>query len=69
MKILIAGCGKVGQALAQELCAEGHDLTLIDSRSQVLNSCVERFDVIEHRRFNSSLPVQAMRRSAFSTPA
>ena len=46
MKILIAGCGKVGQALAQELCAEGHDLTLIDSRSQVLNSCVERFDVM-----------------------
>ena len=46
MKILIAGCGQVGQTLAQELSAEGHDLTLMDSDPQVLEMGMERYDVI-----------------------
>ena len=46
MKILIAGCGKVGQALAEELSAEGHDLTLLDSDPRVLEVGIERYDVI-----------------------
>ncbi len=46
MKILIAGCGKVGAILAQALCDEGHDLTLIDKQSRVLSTCVERLDVM-----------------------
>lgn len=46
MKILIAGCGKVGQALAEELSAEGHDLTLLDSDPHVLEVGIERYDVI-----------------------
>ena len=46
MKILIAGCGKVGQTLAQELSEEGHDLTLIDMDSRVLEIGMERYDVI-----------------------
>ena len=46
MKILIAGCGQVGQALAQELSTEGHDLTLLDSDSHVLEVGIERYDVI-----------------------
>lgn len=46
MKILIAGCGKVGQALAQELSEEGHDLTLLDSDPRVLEVGIERYDVI-----------------------
>ena len=29
MKIIIAGGGKLGQTLARQLAAEGHDLTLI----------------------------------------
>lgn len=46
MKILIAGCGQVGQTLARELSSEGHDLTLIDSDPQVLEAGMERYDVI-----------------------
>ncbi len=46
MKILIAGCGRVGQTLAQELSAEGHDLTLMDSDPHVLEVGMERYDVI-----------------------
>ena len=46
MKILIAGCGKVGETLAQALAEEGHDLTLIDNKPRVLSACVEKYDVM-----------------------
>lgn len=46
MRILVAGSGKVGQTLAKQFAAEGHDVTLIDSNSQVLASGVERYDVL-----------------------
>lgn len=46
MKILIAGDGKVGATLTRQLSAEGYDLTVIDSNSQVLESSVERYDVM-----------------------
>lgn len=46
MKIIIAGDGKVGLTLTQKLTEEGHDLTLIDSNQKVLDSGVERFDVM-----------------------
>ena len=46
MKIIIAGDGKVGLTLTQKLSAAGHDLTLIDSNQRVLDSSVERYDVM-----------------------
>ena len=30
MNIIIAGCGKVGGTLAEQLSREGHDITVID---------------------------------------
>jgi trk system potassium uptake protein TrkA len=46
VKIIIAGNGKVGLALTKQLSAEGYDLTLIDSNNDVLESSVERYDVM-----------------------
>ncbi len=46
MKIIIAGDGKVGSTLAQQLSAEKHDVTLIDSDAHVLNASVERYDLM-----------------------
>ena len=46
MNIIIAGGGKVGQDLLRKLSAEGHALTLIDTRQQVLESTVERYDIM-----------------------
>lgn len=46
MKILIAGDGKVGATLTRQLSEEGYDLTLIDSNQQVLESTVNRYDVL-----------------------
>lgn len=46
MKILIAGDGKVGSTLANQLSAEGHDLVLIDSDMSVLENTEERYDLM-----------------------
>lgn len=46
MKILIAGVGKVGSILAKKLSSEGYDLILIDTNKQVLEGCMEQYDVI-----------------------
>lgn len=46
MNIIIAGDGKVGSTLTRQLVAEGHDITLIDSRAEVLEISEERYDVM-----------------------
>ena len=46
MKIIIAGGGKVGQTLARQLSAEGHDLTLIDRDNHVLEKTVNTYDMM-----------------------
>lgn len=46
MKILIAGAGKVGATLARKLSSEGYDLTVIDCNQQLMESLVERYDVM-----------------------
>ena len=46
MNIIIAGDGRVGSTLARQLSAEGYDLTLIDSDNTVLESSMERYDVM-----------------------
>ena len=46
MNIIIAGDGKVGSTLARQLSAEGHDITLVDSNLHVLNSSMERYDLM-----------------------
>ena len=46
MNIIIAGDGKVGSMLTRQLSNEGHSITVIDSNARVLESTVERYDVI-----------------------
>ena len=46
MKILIAGGGKIGSALTEQLSGEGHELTVIDFDPDVLEDIQERYDVI-----------------------
>ena len=46
MKIVIAGAGKVGFTVAQRLCREGHDITLIDTRRELLESASNAMDVM-----------------------
>ena len=46
MDIIIAGSGKTGLTLARQLIAEGHDVTLIDQDSHVLEAALERYDAM-----------------------
>ena len=46
MNILIAGAGKVGKTLCDELSDEGHDITIIDSNAKVLEDVISKYDVI-----------------------
>lgn len=46
MKILIAGDGKLGETLARQLSSEGHEITLVDPDATVLESSVNRYDVM-----------------------
>ena len=57
MKIIIAGDGKVGATLARQLSAEGHDLTIIDFRGEVLSSSIEKYDVMTVTGNCAALPV------------
>lgn len=45
MNIIIAGCGKVGGALAEQLSRESHDVTVIDERPDVVEHVANTADV------------------------
>ncbi|MBQ2801807.1 MAG: Trk system potassium transporter TrkA [Lachnospiraceae bacterium] len=46
MKIIIAGCGKVGQELAEQLSKEGNEITIIDTRAKIVNELANRYDIM-----------------------
>ena len=45
MKIIIAGDGKMGFSLAQNLSKEGHDITMIDNNPSALRNASNLLDV------------------------
>lgn len=46
MKIIIVGCGKVGTTLAEQLSREQHDITLIDTDGDALQTLSDSIDVM-----------------------
>ena len=44
MKIIIVGCGNVGATLAEQLGKEGHDITVIDTKEQLVKSLPDASD-------------------------
>ena len=46
LNILIIGCGKVGRTLIEQLCLEGHDITVIDKNPQKLQAVSDIHDVM-----------------------
>ena len=57
MKIIIIGCGKVGSTLAEELCEENHELTVIDKNPQKIQQLSENIDVMGSCGNGSSIQV------------
>ncbi len=46
MKIIIVGCGRVGENLAQKLNADGNEVTVIDMNASKVESITSRFDIM-----------------------
>ncbi len=46
MRIIIVGCGKVGETLAAELGEEGNDITVVDLSQEKVKSISEKLDVM-----------------------
>ncbi|MGE4485918.1 MAG: Trk system potassium transporter TrkA [Oscillospiraceae bacterium] len=46
MKIIIVGSGKVGFTLAENLAAEHHDITIIDTRDEAIRKASDMLDVL-----------------------
>lgn len=46
MKIIIVGCGKVGETLAAVLSQEGYDITIIDKREEVVDKLCNQYDIM-----------------------
>ncbi len=46
MKIIIIGCGKVGEALAAQLNDESNEITVVDERAVKVKNLVSKYDVM-----------------------
>lgn len=46
MKIIIVGCGKVGDTLAEQLCGENNDVTVIDPSYDAVQALVNEYDIM-----------------------
>ncbi len=46
MKVIIAGCGKVGTALVSALSLEGHDIVVIDNDAEAISNITNTHDIM-----------------------
>ncbi len=46
MNIMIVGCGKVGQTLAEQLNEEGNNITVVDTRTEPVSELSSRLDIM-----------------------
>lgn len=46
MKIIVVGCGKVGRTLASALNEEGHDIVVVDTDAELLESVTSSLDIM-----------------------
>ncbi len=46
MKIIIAGCGKIGRSIIAALTAEGHDVTALDRNASVVEEIANAYDIM-----------------------
>lgn len=58
LKIIIVGCGKVGIALVEQLSKEGHDITIIDKDSTIVNNVAGMYDVMGYTGNGASYTTQ-----------
>ena len=57
MKIIVVGCGKVGRTLAEQLCREDHEVVVIDTNPERIQSVSDDLDVMGVNGNGSSIGV------------
>ena len=60
MNIMIVGCGRVGQTLAEQLNEEGNNITVVDTRADVVNELTARLDIMGYVGNGATHTVQQM---------
>ncbi|MBR6315896.1 MAG: Trk system potassium transporter TrkA [Lachnospiraceae bacterium] len=58
LHIMIVGGGKVGGTLVEQLCKEGHDITVIDTDPDIIASLTNTFDIMGMTGNGASYSVQ-----------
>lgn len=58
LKIIIVGCGKVGTTLVDQLVAEGHDITVIDTNITKIEELTNLYDIMGVEGNGASYSVQ-----------
>lgn len=58
MEIIIIGCGKVGLTLADQLVKENHNVVMVDTSSERLQSLSEDIDAIKLLGNGASISTQ-----------
>ncbi len=46
MHIIIVGCGNVGSTIVEKLSKEGHNITVIDTKSEAIKNITINYDVM-----------------------
>lgn len=46
MRIVIVGCGKIGQSILQSLISEGHEIVVVDNDREVIDNVTTSYDVM-----------------------
>ncbi|MCR4704895.1 MAG: Trk system potassium transporter TrkA [Lachnospiraceae bacterium] len=46
LRIIIVGCGKVGNTITEQLCKEGHDVTIIDKDASAVQAISNLYDIM-----------------------
>lgn len=46
MKIVIVGCGNVGTALVEQLSKEGHNITVVDEKEELVQGITNTYDIM-----------------------
>ncbi|MBO4338166.1 MAG: Trk system potassium transporter TrkA [Lachnospiraceae bacterium] len=58
LHIMIVGCGKVGATLVEQLCKEGHDVTVIDTDADIIQNLTNTYDIMGYIGNGASYSVQ-----------
>lgn len=58
LHIILVGCGKVGTTIIEQLCKEGHDITVIDQNPQRIQEVTNIYDVMGLTGNGASYSVQ-----------